>query len=433
MPDGSHRAPSLAEPQQPAVSPAEDEASVNIFGNGIFRAMEDKARAMLPSYFAGPDDAHRAFSPGFCDGRGNRHIGDIPAGDCDEYNLNASDNESPEKTPFLASPTAVGVVTRPAGDAPGAGQSGRPPSWDLPSQAAKYASEDGKARVSPVMGPSRGHSPCDADGAPAGSSAGKASSNPGSPSNAPSASSTAPAPAQTTPTTGSPANSGKSPSASAPVEAANGKPSMSEFAIQLAHATQSAASTYAKKIVDHFKEQCENAALYGHTSHQELIKIHGGSKSSSFSKDVGREVIRKVEELRFESVRWSVDGRNFQGNCRMNFDDVYQHHFMYVQVTWLNRVPEELRGKVPHRRVLSNGSADFMGRGLIPEGPSTLEQIHQTLERQRELLENALESQNRTTATLAARAALQQETYRDPPEVAEEGGDELHWRELCGT
>lgn len=151
----------------------------------------------------------------------------------------------------------------------------------------------------------------------------------------------------------------------------------------------------------------------------------------SFINLLAREIVSRVERLGFSKLEWwsGRDWREAQGRFHILHDTVYDKYHMRLKAEWLDQLPPEER-TVPQ---FDSGLVRQTSSRSERDGPSMLEQIEQTLERQRQLLEEALANQNWAADAKADRSMLQ-ETYRS---AAEEQPDmcsiELGWRELCGT
>lgn len=143
---------------------------------------------------------------------------------------------------------------------------------------------------------------------------------------------------------------------------------------------------------------------------------------------LAREFASRVETLGFEKLEWwnGRDWREAQGRFHILHDTVYDKYHMCLKVAWLGQPPAEEKGLMRARL----NSSDFTN--LERQSSSMLEQIEQTLERQRQFLDQALSNQQRAADAQVDRSLLK-EAYRNLGKDTAEGGAELSCRELCGT
>merc|ERR1712079_410924 len=103
------------------------------------------------------------------------------------------------------------------------------------------------------------------------------------------------------------------------------------------------------------------------------------SSKRSFLEALAREFVSRVEALGFERVEWWTgrEWRKSQGRFHILHDNVYNKYHMRLRVRWTDRL-------APEEYVRQDSLAAPQSQSQI------LEQIQQTLEMQREMLEAAL-------------------------------------------
>jgi len=155
------------------------------------------------------------------------------------------------------------------------------------------------------------------------------------------------------------------------------------FAEQLAAATQGAPQKLAERLADQLKDFCIEEAGMGLNSCTWDVPIP--SNKRSFVNQVAREFALQVETFGFVRIDW-WNGREWkqsQGRYHILHDTVYDKYHMRLRVRWPERLPtDEYATHFQHHDQQNS---------LISEAPGALlEQIQQTLDLQRQMLEAAI-------------------------------------------
>jgi len=185
-----------------------------------------------------------------------------------------------------------------------------------------------------------------------------------------------------------------------------GGPCVSGFAAQLSQASQRAPQRLAERFSEQLQQLCLDEAAMGQMSFTWDLKLP--SSRRSFLEAVAREFVSRVEALGFEKVEWwtGKEWRKSQGRFHILHDNVYGQYHMRLRVKWTDRLaPEECVTEVaPQESAAEEKTATPMSQYQI------LEQIQQTLEMQRQMLEVALayNAQNSSRAASAEVSASQE-------------------------
>jgi len=169
---------------------------------------------------------------------------------------------------------------------------------------------------------------------------------------------------------------------------------LTDFALQLATATQMAPQRLAERLAEQLQQLCMEEAGLGQNTFTWDAPLPSGGRS--FMQQVARTFVSKAEALGFESVEW-WNGREWRqslGRYHVLHDTVYDKYHMRVRVRWLDRLPpEEIESPVrrfSHQRTSSAGPYSTLAPFQSHE-QSVMEQVQQWLELQRQCLEEQLQ------------------------------------------
>eukprot|EP00747_Dinoflagellata_sp_TGD_P030945 gnl/TRDRNA2_/TRDRNA2_134963_c0_seq1.p1 gnl/TRDRNA2_/TRDRNA2_134963_c0~~gnl/TRDRNA2_/TRDRNA2_134963_c0_seq1.p1 ORF type:complete len:595 (-),score=83.20 gnl/TRDRNA2_/TRDRNA2_134963_c0_seq1:31-1734(-) len=204
----------------------------------------------------------------------------------------------------------------------------------------------------------------------------------------------------------------------APIAAAQPPPSpnASGYAKQLAAITRNAPDRLAEKLADQLQQYCVDEAGQGLTSFTWDVPLPG---RKSFIQQVAREFARRVEALGFERVEWGVgrdanDWRESQGRFNIIHDTVCDRYYMRLRVHWPSR-PLKDADDAMHRQTSPGAETQV----------SLVMQIQQTLDLQRQLLEQCIAAQLNASALAEEHRCLDSQvaTLRPPhPDEKDEAG-----------
>jgi len=171
----------------------------------------------------------------------------------------------------------------------------------------------------------------------------------------------------------------------------------SAFAAQLAMASQRAPQRLAERFSEQLQQLCLDEAAMGQINFTWDLKLPSGKRS--FLEAVAREFVYRVEALGFEKVEWWTgrEWRKSQGRFHILHDNVYNKYHMRLRVRWTDRL-------TPEEYVHEENTAAPHSQSQI------LEQLQQTLEMQRQMLEDALVANTEHPNTAAAEVPTTQET-----------------------
>merc|ERR1712079_549764 len=121
------------------------------------------------------------------------------------------------------------------------------------------------------------------------------------------------------------------------------------------------------------------------------------SSKRSFLEALAREFVSRVEALGFERVEWWTgrEWRKSQGRFHILYDNVYDKYHMRLRVKWTDRL-------APEEYLAEDDIAPPQSQ------PQILEQIQQTLEMQRAMLEVALAADAEHSSTTFAEVSARQ-------------------------
>jgi len=171
----------------------------------------------------------------------------------------------------------------------------------------------------------------------------------------------------------------------------------SAFAAQLAMASQRAPQRLAERFSEQLQQLCLDEAAMGQINFTWDLKLPSGKRS--FLEAVAREFVYRVEALGFEKVEWWTgrEWRKSQGRFHILHDNVYNKYHMRLRVRWTDRL-------TPEDYVHEENTAAPQNQSQI------LEQLQQTLEMQRQMLEEALVANTKHANTSAAEEPTTQKT-----------------------